>query len=297
MTESSIEHVSDTAFLIAACRALETRRPDALFRDPLAERLSGDKGTAILAGFPGKEITIWLTAVRTCIIDNYIRNEIARGVDLVINLGAGLDTRPYRLDVPADLHWVEADYPGMISYKEARLRDEVPNCSLERVAVDLADNTARRAFLDAMASRGRRILVLTEGVIPYLTNSQAGALARDLRTMSGVEGWIIDYISPMSHRFRDKRGVSQHMKQAPFQFRPDDWFGFFEVRGWKKVDIRYLAEEGKRLGRRVGLPPVTRLMITITRPFMSRQRREGFRKFAGYALMRPAPIPAATETT
>jgi len=37
----SIEHVTDTAFWIASLRALESERPDALFRDPLAGLLAG----------------------------------------------------------------------------------------------------------------------------------------------------------------------------------------------------------------------------------------------------------------
>jgi O-methyltransferase involved in polyketide biosynthesis len=43
-----IEHVSDTALLVAASRALESDRPDGLIRDPFARRLAGDRGMALM---------------------------------------------------------------------------------------------------------------------------------------------------------------------------------------------------------------------------------------------------------
>jgi O-methyltransferase involved in polyketide biosynthesis len=78
-------------------------------------------------------MTEWVVAIRTCIIDNYIRTAIAEGVDTVVNLGAGLDTRPYRMDLPGTFLWVEADDPRMIEFKANRLSREVPRCKLERI--------------------------------------------------------------------------------------------------------------------------------------------------------------------
>jgi methyltransferase (TIGR00027 family) len=100
MADSLIENVSDTAFWIAHFRALESERPDALFHDPLARLLAGDRGKKIAEAMPVSFITAWIVAIRTCVIDDYIRWAIAQGVDTTLNLGAGLDTRPYRLDLP-----------------------------------------------------------------------------------------------------------------------------------------------------------------------------------------------------
>ena len=121
VAETSIENVSDTAFWIAHYRAAETERADALFRDPFAGLLSGERGKQIARGMPGTMMTAWAVAVRTCLIDDYIRFALAQGVDMVLNLGAGLDTRPYRMDLPPSLLWVEVDYPAMIDYKQSRL--------------------------------------------------------------------------------------------------------------------------------------------------------------------------------
>ncbi|HXQ35706.1 MAG TPA: class I SAM-dependent methyltransferase, partial [Anaerolineales bacterium] len=103
MTDSPIESVSDTAFWIAHFRAVETERADALFRDPLAGVLAGDRGEKIARAMPMPQVTGWSVAIRTCIIDDYIRRAPEQGVDTILNLGAGLDTRPYRMDLPASL--------------------------------------------------------------------------------------------------------------------------------------------------------------------------------------------------
>lgn len=121
MADTLIENVSDTAFWIAHYRAVESARPDALFRDPLAALLAGEQGKKIARTMPMSFMTEWVVAIRTHIIDDYIRTAIAEGIDTVVNLGAGLDTRPYRMDLPEALQWIEVDYPRMIEFKERRL--------------------------------------------------------------------------------------------------------------------------------------------------------------------------------
>jgi methyltransferase (TIGR00027 family) len=147
MASSPIEHVSDTAFWVATYRANEGLRPDALFADPLAERLVEGRGRAIAEAMPGGEFTAWMIAIRTCIIDRQIEDAVAAGIDTVLNLGAGLDTRPYRMELPPTLHWIEVDFASTIDFKEERLAGEKPRCRLDRRRVDLSDADARRALL------------------------------------------------------------------------------------------------------------------------------------------------------
>jgi O-methyltransferase involved in polyketide biosynthesis len=52
------------------------------------------------------------------------------GVDTIVNLGAGLDTRPYRLELPYRLKWFEIDFPQMIEYKNGQVADQNPRCQL-----------------------------------------------------------------------------------------------------------------------------------------------------------------------
>lgn len=294
MPDSLFENVSDTAFWVAYYRGVETRRPDALFHDPLADLLAGEQGKKIARTVPGRFMTEWVVAIRTCMIDDFIRNAVAEGVDAVVNLGTGLDTRPYRMDLPPSLLWVEADYPRMIEYKQSRLSGHEPRCRLERFGVDLADDTERRRLLADIDSRATRLLILTEGVIVYLPEQAVGALADNLRSLQHARYWIVEYLSPQALKFRERSGITRKTRNAPFKFKPADWFGFFREHGWGLQEIRYFSEEGKRLKRPPRLPSLLKLLIKARTIFASRKGREAMRKAAGYALLEPVKDAANT---
>jgi len=106
MSESPINDVSDTAFWIAQHRAIESARADALFRDPFAARLAGERGQQIARAMPHAGVIGWSVAIRTRIIDEFIGAALDDGIDAVLNLGAGLDARPYRMDLrPRSSGW------------------------------------------------------------------------------------------------------------------------------------------------------------------------------------------------
>mmetsp|Transcript_21569 Transcript_21569/g.60711 ORF Transcript_21569/g.60711 Transcript_21569/m.60711 type:complete len:288 (+) Transcript_21569:69-932(+) len=102
------DFTNDSAMMIAWERALESKRPSALFRDPLAAALAGSKGEDLSAKFEASctmfEFPDWpefhktWVAVRTRFIDDRIAECAAAGrFSQLVNLGAGMDTRPYRL--------------------------------------------------------------------------------------------------------------------------------------------------------------------------------------------------------
>ncbi len=290
LAEQLIGHVSDTAFWVAHYRAMEGQRPDALFHDPLAGVLAGERGKKIADAMPMTFWTGWSVVLRTCIIDDYIGQAIASGVDVILNLGAGLDTRPYRMELPESLLWIEADYPHMIEFKEERLAKEKPRCRLERVKIDLADEPARGQMLCEVDARASKLLVLTEGVVPYLDEEQAASLADDLRAMAHARYWVLDYFSPEVVKYRGRNGMNRYLQNAPFQFAPDDWWGFFEKHGWRAKDVRYYWEEAQRRKRQLELPWRMRAIFAVRGLFLSKARREAFQKIAGYVMMEPRSI-------
>ena len=141
---------------------------------------------------PAAGMTRWQSSIRTVVIDAFLASAIEEGVDTVLNLGAGLDARPWRITLPGSLLWIEADQPALVDYKEDLLRGEASRCRLEQVRIDLADAASRRRLLADVDVRAGKLLVITEGVIPYLTEEQAGALADDLRPLKHLAGWIVD---------------------------------------------------------------------------------------------------------
>src|SRR6058998_4302733 len=126
---------------------MESERPDALFRDPYARKLAGERGERIVASMRRGRAMAWPMIVRTAVLDELILRAIERdGVDTVLNLAAGLDTRPYRLPLARSLRWVEVDFPDVIAYKKEQLAGERPACALEQLGVDLTDPARRRAL-------------------------------------------------------------------------------------------------------------------------------------------------------
>jgi hypothetical protein len=138
-----LANISDTARWVAMYRVMESERKDALFHDPFARRLAGARGEEILAAMPRGRSFAWPMIVRTSLFDEIILR-LAGQIDTVLNLAAGLDARPYRLDLPPSLKWIDVDLPPMIDYKRGMLADQKPRCEMEYVALDLADRAPLR---------------------------------------------------------------------------------------------------------------------------------------------------------
>jgi methyltransferase (TIGR00027 family) len=247
--EALLQDVSDTARWAAVFRARESLRPDALFRDPFAERLAGARGFAIAATLSEEShATSWV--VRTHLFDLLIARAIFAGAELVVNLGAGLDARPYRLDLPATLDWVEVDLPRILDYKEQMLASERPACRLERVGLDLRDRAARRALLARLQARRKRTLVVTEGVLIYLPPEEVAALARDLAAQPSLQSWICEIASPgVLENMRRTAGGPLSEAGVRFEFAPAEGPSFFAPCGWEPVDVLGVLKTAVRLRR------------------------------------------------
>jgi len=295
--QDQINHVSDTAFMAAAYRALETDRPNALFHDPFAAKLAGERGRKIIDNLPKQAfVGGWSVVMRTRIIDDFIHEILAEGVDTVLNLGAGLDSRPYRMELPGSLRWIEVDHPHVIELKETLLSGETPRCRLERVRLDLADIEARRTLLGNVAAQAQKVLVLTEAVTPYLSEEAVASLGTDLRSLESVGYWLVDYFSPASYDYRRRSGMSQAMKNAPFLFEPQDYFGFFLRIGWTPKETRYFATEAERLRRPAPFPPLIRVMMRLLGMLASPKRRREMKQYAGFVLFEPADTTERTAS-
>lgn len=276
---ASIQHVSDTAIWVAHYRAMESQRPDALFHDRLAALLAGPRGRGFAAQMQRTQrYTAWSVVVRTVIIDDFIQKLVADGVDTVLNLGAGLDTRPYRLALPETLRWIEVDYPGPMAEKEEQLAAEKPGVRLERIGLDLANVEERRRLFAAIGASSKKVLVLTEGVIPYLTEEQVSSLAGDLHAEKTFQFWITEYFAPHLYQWFQNKKRQERMKNAPFVFFPRDWLGLFRAHGWVPRETRYTAAEGIRIGRKAPHPLWVRLLLKLSSP----QRAEAASRFSGY---------------
>lgn len=282
----AIEHISDTARWVAVYRAMESARPDAIFRDPYAERLAGAEGAEIVDRLPRGRAMAWAMIVRTAVFDEVIMDAVERGgVDTIVNLAAGLDARPWRLQLPRELRWVDVDLPDILSYKNATLSGETPSCRYEAVTADLRDRKVRRELFERLGAETRCALVVTEGLLIYLTEEQVGELAADLRSVPAFRRWLIDIASPpLLEIMRKYWGRDVERGSAPFRFAPAEGTKFFERFGWREVVFRSTMEEARRLRREMRMMWLWRALSVFT----SAKRRDEYRRFSGTVLLEAA---------
>lgn len=245
-----VRGIADTARWVAYFRAQESKRPDAVFRDPYAELLAGDLGFEIAGQLEQGTRHDWAWVARTYLFDQFISNEIERGADLVLNLAAGLDARPYRLAIPSGVHWIEVDLPEIVSYKEKILSGKKPVCTVERVALDLLDEQSRKALFEKLDNQFKRIVAVSEGLLVYFSPEQVVSLSSDLAGRKNFQSWIIDLASPGQLKLM-QRTVGKQLSGAgaPFRFGPAEGAKFFAPQGWTPVEIRGLLQTAADLKR------------------------------------------------
>jgi len=248
--EPLIRNISDTALWAAVYRARETERADHLFSDPFARRLAGARGEQIATSLKFSDRATWAWVMRTYLFDEFLNEQIKQGVDMVVNLAAGLDARPYRMVLPSSLKWIEVDLTGILDYKEEILGAERPVCQLERIRLDLSDINGRRELFSQLGSRSAKALIITEGLLIYFTADEVGALARDLASPPSFQRWLADVASPGLLRLLQKNmGPQLAESGASFKFGPKEGPGLFVPYGWTPIDVRSPLKTAARLKR------------------------------------------------
>ena len=286
--DSAIRHVSDTAWWVASFRAQEGHRADAAFADPLASILAGERGRAMARSIPRAAMVEWSMIIRTSAIDRLVNEALIAGVDTVLNLGAGLDTRPYRMNLPAFLRWIEVDFANIIDMKNAKLVECQPVCELERVAADLLDRPSWNTILARYGTTSKNMLVITEGVLTYLSVHHAATLARELHATPAVRFWIQDFDNAGPRRL--PRGWGEKLSAAPFLFKVKDWFAFFEAYGWRSSRVITSVEESQRLKRPYPLDFPFGFVLRMLPKEMSQK----ILSLSGAVLMQPAAPPSSS---
>lgn len=185
--------VGVTSVFVAYARAVESRRPDRLFADPLAELFAarGERALSALAA-DGAGDDIWrfmggYFAVRTRFFDEYLLNACAQSCRQVVLLGAGLDTRAFRLAWPCEVRLFELDRPDVLGFKEDVLVDScsAPACERITVAADLCADWG--SALTAAGFRADEPTAwLAEGVLIYPADGDCERLLQGIHNLSAL---------------------------------------------------------------------------------------------------------------
>jgi methyltransferase (TIGR00027 family) len=247
---AEFEHVSDTALLVAASRARETERPDGLVRDPFAARLAGERGMALAESMAvGAQWMNFGIGLRSYFIDELLRLALSRGVNTVLNLGAGLDTRPWRLELPRELRWIEVDFPAMLDYKAGLLADEAPRCRLERASADLNNQAERRRVLDLASTTSAVTLLIAEGLLMYLPVETLRATANEAIATGAFRFWLFDVTSPYLQRIAHGGRFDRiENLRAGTHLEGEDILKLLSENGWAAAEHRGWMKDGWKVG-------------------------------------------------
>jgi methyltransferase (TIGR00027 family) len=245
---------ADSAFWIAAVRARETERGDRLFADPHARDLAGERGAAVMAASEraaGRENAFIPVRVRW--FDDLIVSAAPQARQVVL-LGAGLDSRAFRLDLPAVLDWYEIDSHEVLEAKNNVLADCVPRCRRHTVVGDVGGDWSS-ALLGAGFNPGARTLWVAEGLFFYLTEQAIAELLREAAQRCGPGSLFAADVtgtagldSPVMRPYREwcrRNGV-------PPPFGTDDPRALFAAGGWRSEQVTAPGAPDANYGR---LPP------------------------------------------
>jgi len=278
--------VSRTADGAAFCRLVEQSQPPGLrqFTDPVVGRLM-DPMLAMMAGAGPlqKQVLDSLApgaygglVMRTRYIDDVVRAWARAGVDQVVVLGAGLDTRAYRLHELAATTVFEVDLPDIQRRKQRRLRG-VPRCArdVRFVPVDLTADRLDAALGAAGFDGTTPALFVWEGVTQYLSEAAVRSTLRFVGGSCSGSGLVFTYVLPGVIRDQGHRGWSPELRAQlsdaePWLFglEPRQLAGFLAEAGLDllsdiggaEYEERYLAP----IGRHLDIDPGERVAVATT---------------------------------
>jgi methyltransferase (TIGR00027 family) len=277
---------SATALEVAAYRAIGARHPDPAVRngDHLAERLLGPAERAILlAG--GAEAVVkaldmntdaaWASLgnrsvfargvhIRTRHIDEVLGDSLTAGIEQIVVLGAGLDSRAYRFDALRRMRVFELDLPQTQEYKKGRVREVLGSLPghVSYVPIDFTTQDLAAVLDGAGYDASKKALFIWEGVSMYIPEAAVDATLRAV-TRKGASGSriVFDYFlrSALDSPASALRDVSKIVAKVgePFLFgvAGEDGKAFVTARGLRVLSDFGSAELGKRyLPAGVGMP-------------------------------------------
>jgi len=260
---------SRTAQHNALFRALERRLPRPLVDDPWAGRFlrgryrlasllpAGAVARAIDRRWPGPRAAV---VVRTRYIDDAMNAALAAGLDQVVILGAGLDSRAHRLSGIERAAVFEVDHPSTQAMKRAVVGRQPRH--LRYVPLDFACGRLDDVLPAAGFQAGVRTMFVWEGVTNYLDDASVDATLRFI-ARSGTAA-LLTYVDRAildgSGGFEGAAESSAYVRRLgePFTFGldPHEVPAYLRDRGLDLVEDLPLSEAAARYYPS-GRPPVS----------------------------------------
>lgn len=209
-----MDAIAKTAYYCCGVRAEDARRDRPLCGDTLAQRFMTPEAEDIYSRFRSFKAPNATNAARHRQVDDWLRAELAAAPErLIVLLGAGFDTRAFRL--PGG-RWVEFDQAAIIAEKSARLPAEGAANPLTRVTIDFGSEK----LIDKLRPyAGENPIVVLEGVSMYLTQAQLSETLGALKQVFPRHTLICDL---MTVRFAARYGgrLRQQIRALGGEFAP-----------------------------------------------------------------------------
>jgi methyltransferase (TIGR00027 family) len=234
----SSDGVAATARWVAAARARESERPDALFVDAWARLLAGDEGFALLDRMEAAGAATPYLPLRTRLLDDFLLGAAQPGTEVVI-VAAGMDARAYRLPWPDGVRLYELDRAPVLDEKSRLLAGAgaQPRCARVAIAADVT-RPLGPLLRAAGFTPGRPSLWLIEGLLVYLTEAEVDALLAEISALAAPGSRIAgDVAGPGLLAWPGSQRVLATLEAAgaPWRFATDDPVGLFARHGWEAV--------------------------------------------------------------
>ncbi|MGU3502549.1 SAM-dependent methyltransferase [Mycobacterium sp. C31M] len=249
--QPALDGVARTALLVAAIRARESARPDALFEDPFAARLAGETGRRALEeslAASGEQSVVQIV-VRTRFWDEALAHA-ATSARQVVLVAAGMDARAYRLDWPADTVVYELDQKSVLAAKSELLDGVSPRCRRVGIGVDLAGDWPE-ALTAAGFDAHMPTVWLMEGLLQYLDEAAVRRLFDHVDRLSAAGSSLLYEVVGkvlLESPFMAPVVTAMADQGSPWLFGTDDPGDLAGRHGWSAV-VTDIAEPGNAWGR------------------------------------------------
>ena len=244
----------DTAYLIAAIRAAESIRPGSVLHDPYSAELCGSRGPELLESLPSLPGDRWPVIARTWATDQFVAGLLEGGVRTVLDIGAGLSTRPWRLTGPTAeaATWIEVDSEHFLWTKYGDW-SRLCRWGLRKTQFWACSDVFDDPFLARLqpARTPGPVLAVTEGLLAYSNHCDVKLLALRLASQPSIRWWIADFASPASFRLFSKTALGRLMRRSglPFRFSPEEGVrAFVKSCGWETVTYSSTVRVASHLG-------------------------------------------------
>ncbi len=268
---------STTAEGLALVRAIESERPEAvrICYDPIARKLINPisfriSGWVINSGLYARmsKGALEFILARDRYVDDYLTECLKSGLDQVVILGAGFDTRPYRLPGNEKPRVFEVDHPATQALKMQRMKkifDPLP-AHITYVPLDFNTQSLEERLLACGYNSQAKTLFIWQGVSMYLSEEGVDATLAFVAHHSGHgSSLIFDYLyneareNAAHNEMKNARRILKATnEQWTFGIDPDKLEPFLAQRGFKDIrsispeDLTRLYFTGPNAGRVVG---------------------------------------------